>query len=113
VADALRIAASGLQAASTALEVSAHNLANSRTAGFRPLAVSLQQRAGGGVDARVLPPDEARAAADHHHLLAELSGTDLGQEVVGQLASAAAFRANLVTLRTAQENSRSLLDLLA
>jgi flagellar basal body rod protein FlgC len=122
MSDPLNVAASGLQVAAAAFEASAVRVARAGT--------ELQTARTAGPDAALdrptpesagsppppsppPPPDGARAAADHDRMLAALSGTDLARETANQLAAAAAFRANLATLRTAQEMTQSLLDVVA
>jgi|HubBroStandDraft_6_1064221.scaffolds.fasta_scaffold1398842_2 flagellar hook protein FlgE len=48
--DALNIAASGLQAAQAQLNVTANNIANQNTSGYKAQRVDLAAAAGGGVD---------------------------------------------------------------
>jgi flagellar basal body rod protein FlgC len=86
-------AMSGLAAASRRFEVSATRLAQSSTEGFSPYE-----------EARVTLSDEARGqGADGAMTIVE--------ETVAQMTSAFAFRANLRTLRTAQELDATLLAL--
>lgn len=89
-------ALSGLQAAQTRLHVSAHNVANAQTEGFRPDTVRATPQATGGVQTQV----EKRPAP----------GVDLLAERVEQLSATYAFRANLQTLRTTDDTLGSLLD---
>jgi flagellar basal-body rod protein FlgC len=111
VSSAFSIALSGLAAAGRRLDASAHDLANALTDGFTPLRVSQEEVAGGGVIATVERIDTG-AEVRAHAALAGLAGVDLAFEVVGQLRAASAYRANLATLRAADEAERSLLDVL-
>jgi flagellar basal body rod protein FlgC len=97
------IAASGLQAASLALDVSADNVANALTDGFVPGAVAPAERAGGGVTAAVVKEADPLAEVRADRALLAPSRTDLVQEMVNQGRAAAVYRANLAVLRTAQE----------
>lgn len=101
------VARSGLSAAERRLSTSAHNVANALTTGFRPLAVVAQEQPGGGVTARVVRPNDP-AVESRLDALALGSGTDLATEMVSQMTAAAAYRANLATLRTADEMEGAL-----
>ncbi len=89
-------ALSGIQAAQTRLNASAHNIANLNTEGFRRDQVSAQAREGGGVLASV---DKAAQP-----------GSDLVQDVVDQKMAALAFKANVQVLKTAASLTGTLLD---
>ena len=105
------IAQSGLLAAETRLGVSAHNVANALTDDYTPVRVDAREVAGGGVAAAPVPADDPAVAARLD--AAHLAGTDLAGEMVAQMTAAAAFRANLATLRTADEMAGALMDVKA
>lgn len=90
------IASSGLQAAQLRLGTSAHNVANTQTADFKRQSVAQQAQPGGGVSASVQT--------------ARQTGTHLETEAVEQMSATYAFKANLLTLRTADQMLGSLLD---
>ncbi len=110
------IAASGVAAGEARLAASARNVANALTPGYRPVVASSSEVASGGVSVTVSrasdPVGEARA---DRALLAgaspAASGTDLVAEVVEQARAAALTKANLATLRTADETLEALLQL--
>jgi flagellar basal body rod protein FlgG len=109
---AIAIAQSGLQAATRSLDVSANNVANSGTAGFQPSEAVPVEAAGGGVTTRVQPENNPTFEAQIDRNLIDLSsGTDLVDETVKQTLAAAAFQANLATLRTADEAQGSLINI--
>lgn len=94
------IAHSGLQAAQTRLQASAHNVANLQTEGFQRQEVRQQARAdGGGVDAGTVRSPRAGAA--------------LEADVVEQLAAKNAFVASAAVFRAADRMAGTLLDLRA
>jgi flagellar basal body rod protein FlgC len=95
------MAQSGLEAASTRLDVSANNVANALTPGFVPSRVDAAEAAGGGVTTSVSKVSDGEVRADRALLAA--SGTDLVAEIVGQRQAAVVYRANLATLRMAEE----------
>jgi flagellar basal body rod protein FlgC len=105
----LGIARSGLQISSLRLASSAHDVANALTHRFVPSRVEAEAVEGGGVTGRVIR-DEPPVEAQVDRLTVALSGTDLAREMVNQSLAATSFLANLATLRTADEATRSLLD---
>lgn len=92
------IASSGMQAASTRLNVSAHNVANADTPNFQRQVVHQSQETA-GVVASVGKSEEI--------------GVDLAAELVEQQAASYAYKANLRTIRTQEELMGSLLDVKA
>lgn len=99
---AISIASSGLAAASAAFEVTAHNVANVN-GDATPLRATAQELPGGGVRVTISP--EARALA-----YGAPPRVDLAREVPAQLSAAAAYRANLKTLASADDALMTLLE---
>ncbi len=98
------LAVSGVWSAMRAHAVSASNVANVSTPGFRPATVAHQSRPGGGVTTSVIPG----AAVGGDAVESPLSGTDLVSETVAQLGAQRAFSANLVVLRADREMQAEL-----
>ena len=113
MSNVLGIAQSGLQVAAVRLAVSANNVANGLTGGFVPSRVAAEERAGGGVSARVAKENNPEFEARIDRNLAALSGTDPIQETVEQILAASSFRTNLAALKTADQTQQSLLDVRA
>jgi flagellar hook-associated protein FlgK len=90
------IAVSGMQAAQTQLQASAHNIANLSTDGFHRQQVVQSEQADGGVTTSVV------RAAD--------AGADLQSDVVAQLQAKNAFLANLAVFKTGKKMTGTLLD---
>ena len=90
------IASSGLQAAQPRLGTSAHTIATQQTAPFQRQSVAQQAQPGGGTVASV-------QTARH-------SGTQLEANMVEQMSATYSFKANLHTLRTADQMLGTLLD---
>ena len=90
------IARSGMQAAQTALNSSAHNVANVNTEGFRRQQVSQSALADGGVSTII-------AKSSH-------AGPDLQADLVAQLQAKNAFLANLKVFKTSDAMAGALLD---
>jgi flagellar basal body rod protein FlgG len=101
IGTALTTAMTGVQAGTRILEVSSQNTANAMTDGFVPLEASLQSLASGGVRVRVTRgsggPEGLEAAAPTS------SGVDLVEEVVDQVRGVAIYRANLQSLKNADD----------
>ena len=87
---------SGMNAAQTSLDASAHNIANRSTAGFRREQVSHSTAADGGVRASL-----SRATRE---------GNTLETDVVGQLVAKNQFLANLAVFKTNDRLMGALLN---
>ncbi|MBT0665774.1 hypothetical protein KI809_15800 [Geobacter pelophilus] len=96
--DVSSIAQSSLNALTTKLEVSANNIANSATEGFRSSQVNLAARQDGGVDATVATTDEQ---------------VNISREAVEMLSTVNGFKANLQVLKADKEMTKSLLDIIS
>ena len=98
---------SGMQLARTSLDVTANDIANVSTAGFRPSRV--EAAAGpdrsGAVVAAIRPAEQAPPEG--------LSGTDLAEETVELVLAGATYGANAAALRAQDETTGFLLDVLA
>jgi flagellar hook-associated protein FlgK len=90
------IALSGLNAAQTQLNASAHNIANLGTAGFKRQEVNQTAQPQGGVQATVGKSDT--------------QGNALVTDVVTQLQAKNAFLANLAVFKTQDKMAGALLD---
>jgi len=90
------IALSGLQAAKTRLNVSANNVANAQTEGFRPSTVQTRAQTGGGVQTTVQTADTPQV--------------DWVAERVEQISATYAFKANLQSLRVDDDTLGRLLN---
>lgn len=96
------IGLSGMRAAQTRLDSSAHNVANVQTPGFRRQQVAQSERAaGGGVDAQV---QQARQPGGPDGF------ADLAGDLVEQRISLYSFAANLRTVQTQDDMLGNLLD---
>lgn len=89
-------ALSGLNAAQVALGVSAGNIANQNTLGYRRQELVLNAQVEGGVSASV------RSAS--------VAGSALETDVVNQLQAKNAFLANLAVFKTSAKMAGALLD---
>ncbi|HEX4385789.1 MAG TPA: hypothetical protein VH083_22685 [Myxococcales bacterium] len=95
------IAQAGLQAAAAQLDVSARKIARAAVPPSAPSARPAP-RNDAGIESRI---DGA--------IVGLSSGTDLVRETINQSAAAVAYRANLATLRTADETQQTLVDVVS
>jgi flagellar basal-body rod protein FlgC len=128
------IAVSGMHAATVRLQVSARNIANSRSDGplpgsanagnfppaYVPQRVDQVDNVGGGTSAivsKVSPGyvsvyDPTAAYADSHGMVAS-PNVDLGDEIVQLMLARFTFAANAQVVRVDAQMSKALLDILA
>jgi flagellar hook protein FlgE len=93
------IAVSGVNAASTRLDVAAHNVANAHTPGFQRQVVHQQSQEKAGVMTTVGKADEI--------------GADLAADMVAQMQASYSYKANLKTIQVQEQMLGSLLDVKA
>lgn len=91
------IALSGMNAARSSLNASAHNIANQNTSGFRRQEVVQSAQSGGGVSTALAT--------------ASVEGSSLETDMVGQLQAKNSFLANLSVFKTSDKMAGALLDL--
>lgn len=90
-----------MKAFGTSLEATAHNLANMSTEGYRPLRTVLGEGpAGQGVEAQV-------------SRISGAGGVDVAREMVDMMVAERGFSANATMLRSAEETTGALLNLIA
>ncbi|MEE9913819.1 MAG: flagellar basal body protein [Deltaproteobacteria bacterium] len=116
MSSAFGTALGALRAFSIKLDVNANNIANVNTDHFKKSRVNLQEAAPGGVKVTIeqintpgisLGPDE-RTGEER-----ESSNVELETEFVDQIVTRYAFEANVVTVRTAEETQKVLLDIIS
>lgn len=112
---AIHTALSGLAAYAKQVEVTAHNVANVNTNGFKKSRTEFVSVATGGV-LPVVQKDESAGPTvlnntGYSPTLVELSNVDLGEETVNQILSQRGFEANLNTLKTADDMLGTILDI--
>lgn len=112
---AIHTALSGLTGFGKQLDVSAQNVANINTDGFKKSDTSFVESPSGGV-LPVLQKDTSPGPAvlkdtAQGSIQVELSNVDLGEEAVNQIIAQRGFEANLRTLQTADNMLGSMLDM--
>jgi len=90
------ISLSGMNAAQTRLDSSAHNVANTETPGFRRQEVVQMEQKDGGVSTAL-----TKSTAE---------GSALETDLVAQLQAKNAFLANLAVFKTSNQMAGALLD---
>jgi flagellar basal body rod protein FlgG len=110
-------ALSGLQAYSLATEVTANNIANMNTNGFKKDRVALSAQSPQGVSATV---DKINTSGGYvtettsrGEQMVELSNVDSGEEMPAMMLNQAAFNANIKSIQTADQMTQSLLDIVS
>lgn len=93
------ISVSALSAYTTRLNVTANNVANMNTEGFRPSEATTNESAGGGVSATI-----------RQH---EIPEVEMTKEMVDLTITEIGFKANLKAIRTEDEIAGSILDIRA
>lgn len=112
---AIYSALSGLTAFSTQIDVTAHNVANLNTNGFKKSRTELVAVETGGV----LPVIQKNQSAGPFILnntgygpaQLELSNVYLGEEAVNQILAQRGFEANISTLKTVDDMLGTILDI--
>ncbi|MCX5720548.1 MAG: flagellar basal body protein [Nitrospirae bacterium] len=112
---AMHSALSGVAAYAKQIEVSAHNVANVNTDGFKKSQTDLVEGSNGGVRPVVRKDDSAgpTVLSDRGHgpTQVELSNVNLADEAVTQIIAQRGFEANISTLRTADDMLGTILDM--
>ncbi len=112
---AIHTALSGLTAFAKQIEVSANNVANVNTDGFKKSRTEFVEMEPSGVLPVVQKDNSAGPAVLRDTASGptqvELSNVDLGEEAVNQIVAQRGFEANLSTLKTADDMLGSILDI--
>lgn len=109
-------ALSGIKALGTKIGVTANNMANMNTDGFKKSRAVLEQGHPSGVTVSIEEIDTPGAilpAQDGSGATRETSNVDLEEEMVNLITTPTAFSANIKTLKTWDEMTERLIDLFA
>jgi flagellar basal-body rod protein FlgC len=107
---------SALQAFGLKFQVTANNIANVNTDGFKKSRADLKDNHPAGVEAvisRIDTPGFLRPAEDGSPEMRESSNVELEEELVGLIGTARAYQANIKALKREEETTGSVLDLIA
>ena len=114
---ALYSAAQGLSAMQKKADVTANNVANINTDGFKKYRATVQEDKNGGpqviVDRVDIGGYTVREETDQGPVDRELSNVDAGEEMVDLMVTERGFEADVKTLQTADEMMKSLVDIKA
>ncbi len=112
---AIHSALSGLNAFSRQIEVTAHNVANVNTDGFKKSHTEFVSVETGGVLPVIQKNESAGPSilnnSGYGSAQLELSNVDLGEETVNQILAQRGFEANVSTLKTADDMLGTILDI--
>ncbi|WP_207262478.1 flagellar basal body rod C-terminal domain-containing protein [Desulfovibrio sp. Huiquan2017] len=102
---------SALTALSTVQEVTANNIANVNTDGFKSSSVALESGPGDqGVEVAAINQSTTPGSMVNG---VETSNTDIGREMVDMTITSRAFEANTTFIRAAEEMTGHLLNMIA
>lgn len=108
---------SALRAYATKMAVSANNVANWQSEGFKKSRALLLEGPGGSVEVHIdrvnTPGPIVQDIEDDQYVAKEMSNVDLGEEVPQTILTQRGYEANLTMVRVSDEMLGSLLDILA
>lgn len=111
---ALGIALTALKAFDKKLDVSANNVANVETNNFKKSRVEFQENADGGVKVTISSVDTPGMEIDPDARTGEAqqtSNVSLEEEIADQIVTKYSYEANVLTVKTAAEMEKELLDI--
>lgn len=111
---AFGIALTALAAFDKKLDVSAGNVANVETNNYKKSRVELQENAGGGVKVTISRDNTPGIAIDPNQQTGEpqqTSNVSMEEEIADQIVTRYSFEANTLTIKTAEEMQKDLLDI--
>ena len=107
---------SAISSFSTKMNVTANNIANVNTDGFKKSRTLFKEGQSGGVapivDQVDTPGPVKEILEDGETREVEASNVDLSEELTGSIATQTAYKANLKTIQTADDMLGSLLDII-
>ncbi len=113
---AFGIALSALKVFSTKIDVNANNVANLETNNFQKSRVELQEAANGGVEVTISSINTPGMVIDHNERTGRAqqeSNVNLEEEIANQIVAQYSYEANILTLKTAAEMQKELLNIKA
>ena len=114
--NATGISVSALNAFQKKLDVTADNVANVLTDGFEKSRVTFQEKASGGVNAVVdrveISEIQEKTTGDDERATVQSSNVDFSEELTNIISTTAAYKANLTSVKTQEDMTGALLDIL-
>jgi flagellar basal-body rod protein FlgC len=111
---AFGIALTALAAFDKKLDVSANNVANVETNNFKKSRVELQENAEGGVQVTISRDNTPGIEIEPNARTGEqqqTSNVSLEEEIANQIVTRYSYEANILTIKTATEMQKELLDI--
>ena len=115
MSSAFGIALTALKAFDIKLDVNANNIANVNTDGFKKTRVNLQEAYPGGVQVtleQVNTPGILLGTNEQTGKERESSNVNLAEEFVDQIVTRYAFESNVLTIKTADDMQKTLMDII-
>jgi flagellar hook protein FlgE len=114
VISSVKSSVSAINAAFEMHAASAHNVANSRTDGFKSLVTSTEENRNGSVTVNVTQNPEPGTVYDNENgEQVESSNVDYARETVNQMNAKHLLAANIAALKTYQDMEKSVIDIMA
>lgn len=107
------LSASGIKAAFDSIDVSANNVANVNTDGFKSDTAAFSEGGNGGVVVNLRKSNTPGPTYLKDGKMAVASNTDLVQETAAQISAKVMASANMAVLKTADEMEKNIIDILA
>ncbi len=105
---------SGINAALQMQAVSASNVTNANSDGYKSKVASTQETKTGGVKVTISENSQPGPDYDNGYgKIAEYSNVDYARERVSQINARSLFAANVASLKTYEEMSETIIDLMA
>lgn len=108
---ALNSGISGMRAFESALESSAHNVANASTSNFQPQVNSFQEGVNGGVIVNISQASKALSAQVNGETSNQASGTDLSTEITNSIQYKFGFQMAAKLVKTSDEILDTLVNM--
>jgi flagellar basal-body rod protein FlgC len=116
ISPALGTALSALKAFDIKLDVNANNIANFNTNDFRKSRVEMQEAGNGGVEVKISQSNSPGVEVDPNPRTGapqQSSNLSLEEEFVDQVVTQYSYTANMLTVKTADEMQKELMDIKA
>lgn len=116
MSDAFGIALTALRAFDKKLDLKANNIANANTDKFKKSRMDLQEATSGGAQVtieQINTPGISLGTNEKTGKERESSNVTMEEEFVDQMVTQYAFESNMLTVKTADEIQKSLLDIIS
>ena len=111
VSSSVNSAVSAIRAAEQQQAVSAHNVANSNTDGYKRSVATTEEDAHGGVNVSIRKDNTPAPTYNKRGKEVEPSNVDQARETVDQIHARALFEANVESLKAYEETQETVVDM--